>query len=227
MGKNIRIFRSRIIIKENASLTVADGSTLKGCLIRLNNNAKMLVGSTCTISNQIIVDGTLCLGSNNYLMEESKILIENASSVKIGNNNRLFCTIWARFCGGAIIGDYNTINQQTEIRCDESVIIGDFNQISMSNRIWDTNTHRVFGNGTEYKKYIISHFPLFDEDGKPKTHPVKLGNCNWLGEYVFLKSSILGDHNVIGFRTSIINKVIDDNNTITNVLDYRIKKIGE
>ena len=126
--------------------------------------------------------------------------------------------------GGAIIGKYNTINQQSEIRCDELVSIGDYNQISMSNRIWDTNTHQIFDNVEEYKEHIKTHFPNFNEDIKPKTDPVIIGNCNWFGESVFLKSSKIGNHNIVGFRTSIINKVIDDDNVITNCLNYRIKK---
>ena len=32
-------------------------------------------------------------------MKESFVLIENESSLKIGNNNRLFCTVWVRFRG--------------------------------------------------------------------------------------------------------------------------------
>ena len=126
--------------------------------------------------------------------------------------------------GGAIIGNYNTINQQSEIRCDELVSIGDYNQISMSNRIWDTNTHQIFDNVMEYKEHIKTHFPNFNEDVKPKTVPVIIGNCNWIGENVFLKSSKIGNHNIVGFRTSIINKVIDNDNVVTNCLDYRIKK---
>lgn len=94
----------------------------------------------------------------------------------------------------------------------------------MSNRIWDTNTHRIFKNIEDYKQHIISHFPNFNEDGKPKTRPVVIGSYNWFGENVFVKSSKIGNHNIIGFRTSVINKTIDNDNTITNYLECRIVK---
>lgn len=125
---------------------------------------------------------------------------------------------------GVVVGDYNTINKNTEIRCDESVIIGSYNQISYSNRIWDTNTHRVMEK-EEIKSYIKERFPLFDEIEKPKTRAVKIGDCNWFGEFVFIKSSQIENHNVIGFRTSVVNMFVDNDNMITNRLDYRISKI--
>ena len=224
LEKSVKLFGSRIVINEDACLCICKGTSLKGCLIQLGKKASMVVGSDCRLANRNIVSGNFYLGQNNYLMKESFVLIENESSLKIGNNNRLFCTVWVRFHGGAIIGNYNTINQQSEIRCDELVSIGDYNQISMSNRIWDTNTHQIFDNVMEYKEHIKTHFPNFNEDVKPKAVPVIIGNCNWIGENVFLKSSKIGNHNIVGFRTSIINKVIDNDNVVTNCLDYRIKK---
>lgn len=77
----------------------------------------------------------------------------------------------------------------------------------------------------EIKIYLKDRFPYFDEIQKPKTKPVVIGDCNWFGEFVFMKSSKIGNHNVLGFRTSLINRNLDNDNLVTNRLDYRITKL--
>lgn len=224
IGKNVKIFKCVFIINDEGLLEVGNESVLKGCKVHIDKSAILRIGNHCKIYNDFSVNGKCIIGDNNYLMHEASFILEGNSSLHMGNCNRIFCTFWLRFSGGARIGNYNTINQYTEIRCDDSVIIGDYNQVSMSNRIWDTNTHRIFRNIEDYKQHIISHFPNFNEDGKPKTRPVVIGSCNWFGENVFVKSSKIGNHNIVGFRTSVINKTIDNDNTITNYLECRIVK---
>ena len=213
------IKRSRVIIRENTVISIDRGVRIINSRINITEGSSFSVRSSTVIDTTISVKGTFILNNHN-IIREARIILED-SKLTVGNNNKLYCTIWGRFNSIAEIGEYNTINQGSEIRCDERVIIGSYNMISMNNRIWDTNTHRFFKTGEELKEFMISHYPLFNEDVKPLTKPIIIGDCNWIGEGCVLKSCSIGNHCILGTRTIAVNKNIPNDSSVVNQLDIR------
>ena len=124
----------------------------------------------------------------------------------IENNSRLRCNIRVRFKGVLHIGRYTNINEETEIRVDDSVKIGNYNQISYKCVIWDTNTHNIYKDDKR-RKLSEKHFPnLGYEYEKPKTKPISIGDDCWIGQEVaILKGVKVNNSSIIGFRTTLTN----------------------
>lgn len=228
LSKGVRIRRSKIILEEGASLFIGKETHLEKSSIVVSRGSIIKIGDANIISSKSIrVNGELSVGDRNYLVDRSGHIWLQKGSLHIGNCNRIKANVWIRFDGIVIIGNYNTINDRTQLRCDERIEIGSYNQISMDIRIWDTNTHRIFSTEDSYKEHIISHYPNWNEDEKPKTKPVKIGDCNWLGEDVIVKSSKIGNHCILGTRTMLINREIGDDLSVTNIIEYRIVEYSE
>ena len=96
-------------------------------------------------------------------------LIINNGSVVVHDHAKLSVRrVWVRFGGVVDIGRYTNINANSEIRCDDSVSIGAYNQISYNVRIWDTNTHSLLDK-SERRTLTETRFPYF---GYEKERPI-------------------------------------------------------
>lgn len=210
----------RIFIDKESDIDIGDNNKIRKAVIFINRNTTFSLGSNNKLNNFILrADGNINIGSWNIINKKNNVTILVNGGLLIKDSNRLNCTIWIRFNGILNVGSYNTFNEGTEIRCDENIYIGSFNQVSMSNRIWDTSTHRVIHNIDEYKNYIKSRYPNWDECAKPKTGKTYIGDCNWIGEAAFIKCSTIMNHSIIGTRTMIINKTVPDNSIAINKID--------
>jgi acetyltransferase-like isoleucine patch superfamily enzyme len=144
------------------------------------------------------------------------VAIDNGKLV-IGAYNVVKADIKLRFGGICSIGTYNCINEGSEIRCDQSVVIGDFNMISYECMIYDTNTHCIYP--PEVRREISkADFPfLGTETEKPNTMPVAIGNDNWLGKRcVILKGSVLGNQVTAGTNAVVSNLYVNRGLVIGN-----------
>lgn len=223
-----RLFRG-ISLSESVSLQ-GDLSCIKDSQVKFGTGAKVSIGQHVSIRNSkievtggelIVEDGVnisdyeitvtrgcrLHIGADCYLERGDNwrnpfIILWDASSLKVANNNRLRCDVMCRFGGQCEIGEYNCLNERTEIRCDESVKIGTFNMISYNCRIWDTNTHAFYADDTR-RRMTREKFPnIGSEKDKPVTSPVVIGDDCLLGEEcVILKGSMVGNKCIIGVRS--------------------------
>lgn len=224
IGKNVKFRNTRIQVCQDGVLEIGDNCTIENSYIYIGCSSKCVWGSNNRIYGMVCsVDGIAEFGDENIIKQGCNILIEK-SSLSIKNRNRIVGTIWCRFGGVCKIGTYNTINHGTEIRCDESVEIGDYNRISMDCRIWDTNTHRLFYTVEEFNDYIISHFPNWNEEQKPATKPVSIRDSNWIGEGCLIKNARIGTHCILGSRAVVINKEIENDMSVTNRIELRLTK---
>ena len=125
-----------------------------------------------------------------------------------------------RFRSDLKIGRYTNVNEGSEIRVDEKVTIGDFNQISYNVNIWDTNTHNIYPKD-ERRKIAVENYPIFGyEYEKPKTKAIKIGSDCWLGkEVTILKGVELGDNVIVGYRTILSNCKIEDSHKVFSKID--------
>jgi len=198
LGRGVHICNSKIEVI-GGELVVEDGVRISDYSIQVDKGCRLYIGKDCVLEQ----------GDN---WRKPYILMCDESRLTIANNNRLRCDVHCRFCGLCEVGEYNCINERTEIRCDESVKIGSFNMISYNCRIWDTNTHAFYEDDTR-RKMTRESFPYIGgEKDKPRTKPVLIGCDDLLGENsAILKGSIVGNKVRIGYGAIISNKVISDN----------------
>lgn len=188
-GKNIHLSNSKILITKGSTLVIGDN-------VRISDTNIFVHGNFIIGNNSILEKG--------YQQNKTKIYIEGTMSIK--NNCRLRCNIRVRFKGNLNIGKYTNINEETEIRVDDSVYIGNYNQISYKCIIWDTNTHNIYEDDKR-RKLSEKYYPnLGYEYEKPKTKPISIGDDCWIGQEVaILKGVKVNNSSIIGFRTTLSN----------------------
>ena len=209
VDSNVEICRSKIIVSAGATLSIASNVRIKDAEIYVEKGS-LLIGEYCIIQ-----------GESDF--KHTRIIV-NDGHVSIGNHSRVSCDkMWVRFGGKLSVGEYTNINQGGEIRCDESITIGSFNQISYHVRIWDTNTHSIL-NPNERRRVAKQYYPYFGyEESRPLTKPIVIGNDCWLGEGVaILKGSSLEDRTIIGFQTTISGQTIPAGSRVVPDIKLRI-----
>ena len=230
VGKNVKLLKSKIYIHSGAQLTIGDYTNIKNTTLVFFSGEKekiSTIGESCKISDAyIIIKGNLIMGNGNiiekgYYYRPVKFNINGSGF--IGKRNRLRCVIWSRYNSRLNIGDYNNINEGSELRCDEHISIGDFNQISYECNIWDTNTHTIY-KADQRRNLTISKYPVYGyEFEKPKTKPVIIGNDNWIGKNTtLLKGTVIGNRCIVGYGTILSHVKISDNQTVVQSNDVKI-----
>lgn len=209
IGSNVRISQSKIVVSSGAKLMIASNVSIKNVEIYIEK-------------------GSFCIGDYSILQGDSRgrrcVVIVNDGNVNIGHHSKLSPDrIWVRFGGNLTIGNYTNINRGSEIRCDEKIEIGSYNQISYSVKIWDTNTHRILDK-EERRKVAEKYYPYFGyEECRPVTSVITIGDDCWLGEETaVLKGSNIGSGSVIGFRTTIVGQTIPTNSRVVQEIRLRV-----
>ncbi len=206
IGRNVTIRNSRIIVCPGSSVEIGDNVCIENSVISISNGV-------CIIGNDSII---------GCIPKEVMLNIEKGK-IQIGHHSKIGATrFWVRFGGSIRVGNYTNINSGSEIRCDEAVSIGDYNQISYNVNIWDTNTHTIHSK-EERRRITEEHYPYYGyENSKPKTKPVSIGNDCWIGEKAsILKGTTIADEVIVGYncllsnvdipsKTSVVSKSILD-----------------
>lgn len=209
IGSNVTISHSKIVVSSGAHLTIGSNVIIKNAEIYIEKGS-FNMGDYCILQGN-------SRGANS-------VFIVNEGTVTIGDHSRLSTDrVWVRFGGNLIIGGYTNINQGSEIRCDERIEIGSYNQISYRVKIWDTNTHTILEK-VERRKIAEKYYPYFGyEENRPVTSAVSIGDDCWLGEdTAVLKGTKIGDGSVIGFRTTIAGQTIPSNSRVVQEIKLRI-----
>ncbi|SFD30016.1 Acetyltransferase (isoleucine patch superfamily) [Algibacter lectus] len=230
VGIRFKLSKTSIKAYENSSIAISKNVKIKNSQITVTKGSKLIIEEGSVIENtKLHLNGDFVIGKNNiisngYELKQKLIFIDG--NFKMGDYNRLRCDIFIRFKGDLTIGDYNNINEESEIRVDEKIKIGSFNQISYKVLIWDTNTHNIYK--AEVRREITKNnkLPYFGfEHEKPKTKPVEIKNDCWIGrEASIMKGTTINSKCIVGFRTIIINKVFEENNTIIGNNEIRVIK---
>lgn len=208
IGGNVKIKNSKIIVTPGSSIEIGDDVTIVNATISVNRGK-------CSIAHNSVI------GNPNT----SPLIDIDNGEVHIGNHSIINARrFWVRFGGIVKIGNYSNINNGSEVRCDESVSIGSYNQISYNVNIWDTNTHNILS--TEERRTLAEKFypKLGIEMRKPSTSSVAIGDDCWLGESsAILKGTQLGNGVIVGTNCMLVGKKIPDNTTV--VTDIKLKLI--
>ena len=209
IGSDVTISGSKIVVSPGASLTIASNAIIQDAEIYVEKGS-------------FAID-ELCIIQGEGKSKHTKVII-NDGHISFGPHSKVSCDkIWVRFGGTLSVGEYTNINQESEIRCDESITIGSFNQISYRVKIWDTNTHSILP-PADRRRVAKQYYPYFGyEESKPESKPVVIGNDCWLGESVaVLKGSCIGDRSIIGFQTTISGKTIPADSRVVQELQLKV-----
>jgi acetyltransferase-like isoleucine patch superfamily enzyme len=237
----IRDFFNKIYAKlfsENKQSKAIEGVFIRGNNVRIENSnikvgkkAKLIIGDHVSIIGYTIIidEGEFTIGTNTHLSKgsnpNSPSLYIYDGKLSIANNCTIKSDFVIRFGGKCIIGAYNCINEQTEIRCDEQIVVGDFNMISYECMIYDTNTHCMY-EPIKRREITKKDFPFIGiEYEKPKTNPIFIGNDCWLGKRsVVLKGCNIGNESVIAACSVVTGNVPEKNIAYGNPFQVKIKK---
>lgn len=209
IGKNVTIRNSRIIVTPGSSIEIGDNTCIENTGISVD-------GGKCVIGDYSLVGNAV----------ERLLLNIEKGEIHIGHHSRISAKrFWVRFGGIVRIGNYTNINSGSEIRCDESVSIGSYNQISFNVNIWDTNTHNILP-AKERREIAEKYYPYFGKEiSRPVTAPIVIGDDCWLGQgATILKGSNLGDSVIIGYNCTIPGKTIPTNSTVVTDVILKIKE---
>ncbi len=190
--KNARIRSSRLFLGEGASITLGRNVVISGY-------------------NVVVMHGNLSLGDNVILDSRAAFrrptIRINRGTLSIGHHSIVRCDISIRFGGRLEIGEYTAINENTEIRCEDAVHIGDFCMISYECVIYDTNTHNLY-EPAKRREMTVRDFPLIgSEYERPPSGKVSIGDDCWVGKRAaILKDTLIGDGGVVGFGAVVTSK---------------------
>ncbi|GAA4973286.1 hypothetical protein [Algibacter aquimarinus] len=224
VGKNVTIKNTEIYVKKGDVLVIGDNSHISSAKISMivGENNELYIGKSCIIEefDLSLTNGAISIEDYNILSKGDKSErphFQVEGDLKIKGYNSLRCNIWIRFNGKLKIGLHNAINEGTEIRCDESVFIGDYNQISYDCIFWDTNTHTIY-KAEKRREITKQQYPEFGvEFEKPVTKPIYIGNDCWIGKGVsILKGTKLEDRCIVGYGALLSNITVSENKTIIN-----------
>ena len=207
VSENVALRNSRIYVYPGSELNISENVLINHCLISIHQGVTK-IGSGAIVGKKHrntlinIENGELNIGSYSYIKA-----------------NR----VWIRFGGRCCIGIYCNINDGSEIRCDSSISIGNYNQISYNVNIWDTNTHAILKK-EERRSITEGHFPYFGfENERPDTAPVKIGDDCWIGQNAtILKGSIIQDEVIVGFGCFIVGQTIPAKSTVVNNVQLKL-----
>lgn len=222
--------KTHIRIVKGAKFKIGKNVEIINCNIYVDSASTLILSDEVKLENLdiTIINGQINIGAYSFINTISGyqrgVYLINSGRLDVSDHSKLQSDrVWVRFSGVVKIGRYTNINYGSEIRSDESVIIGNYVQISYNVRIWDTNTHCIYD--IEKREQLTrDKFPNFGyEYEKPNTSPVKIGNNCWIGEKsTILKGSKIGNNVIIGYNTMISGKKIPDNKKIIQEVNLRI-----
>ncbi len=217
------LFGSYVYAEKGSKIEIGQGCRIIRSKIHLRNNSIMIICNNVKIYDTCFAlsNGRVEIGESSFLskgiMPTKQQVIISSGILSFGEFNRIRAQkFWIRFGGKVTFGNYINLNEFSEIRCDESISIGDFVEISYNVKLWDTNTHEIEGALNRRERWKKQYL-MRDVSRKPITKPVVIGNDVWIGDSVaILKGSKIGNNCICGYRTLISGKDIPNNTTVLN-----------
>ncbi len=231
IGKTSQVKGRVLTIGRKSTLSIGEGALIEGdirigdnCQVQIGNNFKLLGKASLTIDNH-----SFATWGNDCLVE-SVVPFRNQirvifGSFYAGNNSNIRGDIVVQE-GNFRMGSNSFINAGSEVRCEESIEIGDYVFISYFVDIHDTNTHSV--DWRDRRQEVEDGYPNSTKRGqrKPTTAPVSLGDDVWVGKRAaILKGCHLGARSIVGTRAVVTISCSEDSLLVGNPASiYRLSE---
>jgi acetyltransferase-like isoleucine patch superfamily enzyme len=211
IGKNV-LFNADMRVSNGSEVTIEDDCVFKNNIIHITNHSKVFFGK-----------GVMMLSGP---LGPVAVQIDNGT-LTLEGYNRFMSEILVRFGGVMKVGKYTGIGHNSEIRCEESVTVGDYGLFSYDICIYDTDTHST--DWQERRKRITEGYPVGTaEKEKPRTKPVIIGNDVWLGKGATItKGTRIGNRCIVGTRTIVGGGEYPDDTTLVSNKPRIITKKNE
>lgn len=219
-----------IVLDKGAKVFIPSGTILRGAKLRIASHAELSLGSDSLVQGTIVVDeeskfisgpsfrlvcSTIVLKGHSKVRVGKHCLVERPKrhdgyisitdgSMHVGNNTSLRGIISISPNAKMNVGSNTFINHGSEIRCGESISIGDFVYVSYFSDIFDTNTHPL--SASQRRAEQKEEFPnsTFTDYAAVETRPVEIGDDVWIGKHAtILKGSNIGARSIIGTRAVV------------------------
>lgn len=196
---------------------------LRDCQVDLGRETRMrsgtldVQGARFSAGDHLFLDGLPTAGSRLPFLFQV-----HGGTVALGQNVRLEAAV--SVLGGQLhIGSHVMINAGTEVRCEESVDIGDYVLVSYDCVVFDTNTHAV--PTADRRLEIDRGFPnrtARRPEAPPATRPIVIGTDSWIGmRSILLKGSRLGREVIVGAGAVVGGPVPDRHRAVGNPAQVR------
>ena len=211
VGNNIS-FNSELYIGNQSEVTIEDDCVFNNNIITIANHSKVYFGK-----------GVMMLSGP---LGTVPIQVDNGTLI-FGGYNRFMSEILVRFGGLMKVGKYTGIGYHSEIRCEESITIGDYGLFSYDICIYDTDTHST--DWHERRKRITEGYPVGTaEKQKPRTKPVIIGDDVWIGKGATItKGTRIGNRCIVGTRAVVGGGEYPDDTTLVSDKPRIITKKNE
>lgn len=217
---------SQVLVRGYGECRISKNATLRNSTIYVAEGASLSIGNNVIIQDTrifitegaiVIGDNTICKGTTTNV-DKGEVHIADHSMIRAKR-------LWVRFGGKLAIGSYTNINEGSEVRCDLSVSIGSYCQISYNVNIWDTNTHSILPRDVR-RQVARDKFPAFGyESTRPVAKTVVIGDDCWIGmNSTIMKGSRIGNESIVAYGTLITGKEIPERTTVANELTLRLIK---
>lgn len=218
-----RLRGNHIRVSLNSVFEVGEGCKLLNNSVIVEKDSSLRIGHNVIIENcNLYVVGNVSIG--DYTIIKDGVYTIDSGMLNVGHHSKLTAKrFWIRFEGVVNIGDYTNINGGSEVRCDEAITIGNYNQISFNVNIWDTNTHNIYP-VAKRRDITEKYWPYFGREiDRPKTKPIYIGDDCWIGENsTILKGTTLNNEVIVGYGTTLIGQSIDNGKTVVSSSNIRI-----
>lgn len=199
--KGVKI-NGRVTITDNCKAVIGANSILENCEIVLKNNTTFILGKNCVIWSDRESGVRIKTNKGNIFISD-KVRIESASIV-------------VKFGGVFKMGKFSAIGPGSDIRCEESITMGDYALVSYDVCIYDTNTHPI--DWKERRERVNAGYPIGTwEIERPSTKPITIGNDVWIAKGVTItKGAVVGDRCIVGLRTNMGGMKLQDDVTVVS-----------
>ena len=222
LGRASHVRGRALTVGKGSTLSVGDGAIIDGnimigdgCEVNIDRNFKLLNGASLIVHEHSQVQiGEDCLVEAVAPFRAGLRVVDGAAQLGANANIRGEVSVQE---GWFWLGSNSFVNYGAEIRCEESVRIGDYVFISYFVDIYDSNTHSL---DWRIRKEEIEHgYPNLTVRGRQDaaTAPVELGDHVWVGKQAaVLKGCHLGARSVVGTRAVVTVSCPEDSLLVGN-----------
>ncbi len=222
LGRASRVRARALTLGKNSTLTIGEGAVIDGnimigdgCTVGIGRSFKLLNGASLVVYEHSQVEiGEDCLVGAVAPFSAGLRVVDGSATLGTNANIRGEVSVQE---GRFWLGSNSFINHGAEIRCEESVRIGDYVFISYFVDIYDSNTHSLDWRMREQE--VKAGYPNLTVRGRQRaaTAPVELGDHVWVGKRAaVLKGCHLGARSVVGTRAVVTVSCPEDSLLVGN-----------